>query len=433
MSVINPNRYPVDYTGTAQTNLIENEVVVLTTNNVRVFIPDSAPYFTDSIQLVDTTTGLTLNSTQWKPYYVVQAATALTPVGKTVCIAVAITDQAVSNNLSITYQTVGGDYVTGYESILPLLQTLTADTRPVTFPNVIDSPTAYLPTQHLENINDTMGWEYVINIIDQLKMTVLLGDSVKKDAVLNYIEQSLSASDAIVNAQLSPTSTFGLHVNDTNNPHGVTKTQINLGNVLNYGVAALTDVTATTPPTNLYVTADVVAAAVKNAINLGMDVHISDYNNPHQVTKAQINLGNVLNYGVATLSELTTPDQASPKYVTNVNLNAYLSDWFTTQQNSISASFTSLNASVSSAATSAQSAIVQAQAAQAAADQAISQGNSTLAIVQAAQLIANQNAQNIANAVSTVTTYFTTYVAQATTNSYNSGYAAGYAAGLAAK
>jgi hypothetical protein len=433
MSVINPNRYPVDYTGTAQTNLIENEVVVLTTNNVRVFIPDSAPYFTDSIQLVDTTTGLTLNSTQWKPYYVVQAATALTPVGKTVCIAVAITDQAVSNNLSITYQTVGGDYVTGYESILPLLQTLTADTRPVTFPNVIDSPTAYLPTQHLENINDTMGWEYVINIIDQLKMTVLLGDSVKKDAVLNYIEQSLSASDAIINAQVSPTSTFGQHVTATNNPHNVTKAQIGLGNVLNYGIAVLTDITATTPPTNLYVTADVVAAAVKNAINLGMDVHIADYNNPHGVTKAQVGLGSVLNYGIASVAELTTPDQASPKYVTNVNLNSYLTTWFSNQQASINASFTSLNSSISTASVSALTAISQAQAAQATAEEALNQGTSTLEIVQAAQLIANQNAQNITNAVTTVTTYFTTYVAQATTNAYQAGYASGYSAGLAAK
>lgn len=433
MPSINPNRYPVDYTGTAPSNLVQNEAVVLATRKVRVFVPAQAPYFTNTMVIKDATSGATLNSTQWKSYYVVQAATALTGMNLTVCVAVAILDQGVSNNLTISYQTVGGDYVGGYDNILQLVQSLTADTRPVTYPNVINAPTAFTPSQHLQSLNNTLGWEYVIGAVEQLKMTILLGDDVKKDAVLNYITQSLASSNAVVSAQTGGGSAFGAHVTSTNNPHNVTPTQLNLGNVQNYGVATLAQVTQTTPPTNLYVTADVVSAAVKNAINLGMDVHIANTSNPHGVTPTQIGLGLVQNYSVATLTELQTPVAGTPRYVTNTVLGQYLTTWFTSQQTSIASSFSTLNASVSSASNTAQSAVVQAQAAQATAAQALSQGNATLAAVQAAQGVADQNAASVSGSVSTVTTYFNTYVAQATSNAYTSGYNAGYAAGLSAK
>ena len=82
------------------------------------------------------------------------------------------------------------------------------------------------------------------------------------------------------------------HVIDYNNPHKVDKTQVGLGNVDNTSDKdkPVSDATLT------------IINEVKESINSGnttitdnLNKHISDYNNPHKVTKDQVGLGNVDN------------------------------------------------------------------------------------------------------------------------------------------
>lgn len=426
MPTVNPNRYPLDYTGTASTNKIAGESVTTTTRKIRVFIPSAAPYFVSSMRIVDAADGKVLNDTQWKPYYVVQAATALAGQGQVVCVAVAVIDQAVSNNLTIDYQTVGSDYVTGYDSILQLLNAVLVDDRPVTYPNVLDAPSAYATGAHLHTTNGTLGWEYLITMLEQLKMTMLLGDTVNKDAVLKYIDTVLAGSNAVTASELSPTSSFGQHVNATNNPHNVTKAQLGLSSVQNYGLATLLDIASSTPPNNLYVTADVVSAAVQNAVNLGMDAHILRTDNPHGVTKSQIGLGNLLNYGVATLAELQSPNPATPKYITNVVLGDYLNAYFANQSTTISTTLGAINTNINATATATASANAQYQTLQASITQSLQLSQSAVGQAQAALDVANQNALNITASVETAEAHVENYLRQAVTAAYNSGYSAGY-------
>ena len=81
-----------------------------------------------------------------------------------------------------------------------------------------------------------------------------------KSAYVAAVEAGYSGNEDTFNAQMSAVAT---HVSDTNNPHGVTKSQVGLSNVDNVKQAPYT--------------------------------HVSDNANPHGVTKAQVGLGNVDN------------------------------------------------------------------------------------------------------------------------------------------
>lgn len=75
-------------------------------------------------------------------------------------------------------------------------------------------------------------------------------------------------------------STLNAHVNDTSNPHSVTKSQVGLGNVDNTSDADKP-----------------VSTAQQNALDLkanqsSLTAHTGNTNNPHSVTKAQVGLGN---------------------------------------------------------------------------------------------------------------------------------------------
>lgn len=431
MTTLNPNRYPVDLTGTAASNKISSEPVMLTTRKVRVFSPLQAPFFAKNIIIVDTATGQPLTATQYKCYNLLEVPTKLAGIGNEVYSCVVVTDQGVSNNLIITYQTVGGDYVSGFDSIVRLVKDLTQDSRPVTWDNVIDRPTQFEPNQHLHPVSETIGWEYLISAIQQLATVLMLGDDVKKDFILQYIDAALANSNAEANANLGVGSPFGQHVNDTNNPHGVTANTINLGNVQNFPIATLTEVFAGIA-SNRYVTVDQVATAVQNAVNLGMDAHIARTDNPHGVTKALVGLSNVLNYATAIIDDLNAPDSANPLYVTNVVLAAWLSQYFTAQAASIATTVAAINASITSALNAATDAKTAALAAQNSANLATNQTAQAVNSANAALTQAQLNATAVLNSQSAAMALISQYVTQAVAAAETAGYDRGYAAGRAA-
>lgn len=95
---------------------------------------------------------------------------------------------------------------------------------------------------------------------------------------------------------------FDLHANATTNPHLVTKTQVGLGSVVNYGIATQAEAEAGAIST-AYMTPLMTRKAIE-AIAVGsVGAHLADLNNPHQVTKTQVGLSLVQNFGIATQPE----------------------------------------------------------------------------------------------------------------------------------
>lgn len=123
--------------------------------------------------------------------------------------------------------------------------------------------------------------EIQISALPQATLPIELSD-------IFHLKQGIEDKRCTLEQLLDP------HASLRNNPHGVTKVQVELGNVLN----ALQLVAAN----NLSDIVDVAEARANlqimssDEVNQLIQAHINDKNNPHNTTKSQVGLGNVQNW-----------------------------------------------------------------------------------------------------------------------------------------
>ena len=113
--------------------------------------------------------------------------------------------------------------------------------------------------------------------------------------------QSVAIADA-KSAGTSAQTIINNHATNKNNPHGVTASQIGLGNVNNTS-------DANKPVSTAQATAIADAKAAGTSAQTTINSHLSNKNNPHTVTAEQVGLGNVPN--VATNDQTPTYTVAS--------------------------------------------------------------------------------------------------------------------------
>jgi hypothetical protein len=111
-----------------------------------------------------------------------------------------------------------------------------------------------------------------------------------------HVEEDITDLDKYTQAQTN--LRISDHAARLNNPHGVTKSQVSLGNVENLSSIDLFSSTASSTY-RAEIISDVEDLIDENKVSLGN--HASATNNPHGVTKAQVSLGNVPNIDVKAL------------------------------------------------------------------------------------------------------------------------------------
>lgn len=118
-------------------------------------------------------------------------------------------------------------------------------------------------------------------------------------------KELVSSIDAVTAAILASNG-GGLtaHLQDLNNPHATTKAQVGLGAVQNYGIATQLQAEAGTA-SNVYMTPLRTANAIAKLGKALVDAHEQRTDNPHGVNKSQVGLPLVQNYAMATLAEAT--------------------------------------------------------------------------------------------------------------------------------
>lgn len=304
-----PYRYPLDPTGVSPDNLVVGEIHELPNRTVRAFAPLYGGFFSESVVVRDRATGLPLvKGTQYRAAELYEFPTGRW--GKEICGIILVLDPAVSNSVELDYQALGGEYSTNVDAIISMLNDLMID-RPVSWPDIIGKPDEYNPAAHFHDAGDIYGFEYVVNAIERLRQAILTGDSASHDELLRYIDrQDQDIRDDMDAIQAS----INDHASNVNNPHNVTKAQVGLGSVENYPVA--TPQQATDGTGNAYMTPALVKQVV-DALGDAFTDHINNTNNPHNTTKAHVGLGSVENYAVATEAESTTDALTNPlRYMT---------------------------------------------------------------------------------------------------------------------
>ena len=323
MTTLLPARYALDLSGESANNTIADEAHTLVQNRVRVIAPLHAPYFASSLVVHDTTTHTDLTPDQYECMQLLATPTAMCAPGLEVYALIAIIDPRVSAEVSLSYQTVGGDYLVSYETVRVLTQTLSADTRSPTWYSVLNQPDGLSPSLHLHPVGDAVGWEYIAEALEQLRQTVLMGDALGHDALLAYIDAQVLSLQSYAAGLVAESSVIGVHLASRANPHQVSKTQVGLGLVQNYPVATLAEAVAGTA-TDRYMTPALVKSVVgADDPGWSWSSHLQDKANPHQVTKAQLGLGAVENYPIASDAQALAATSAA-HYLTPSNLGASL-------------------------------------------------------------------------------------------------------------
>lgn len=297
MSVPPIIQYPLDLDGTSPTNLVVGERREITTNTARVFVPKAGPFYTGSFTIINVDTGLPLVPVD--DFVLAQPfSQASLRSGKDVQCAVVIKAQAPIT-VEISYQVVGGEYSWNLAALADLLEQVNLDERPIKWGSIIGRPTAYPPAPHIHDIGDSYGWEYVVWQLERITNAILVGDEASHDELrqqMQIIRDQLQANIDAVDDKVDA------HLNDFNNPHKTTKAQVGLGLVENYQVASSAEALAGTV-NNRYMTPTLVGILANRISQELVDAHEAKQNNPHNVTKAQVGLGNVDNYLTATQAQ----------------------------------------------------------------------------------------------------------------------------------
>lgn len=224
-------RYAEDMTGINPNNLVLNEVHETVNTRVRAIAPFHGPFYSDSVELRDNITGVPL--VKDLDYFCVEYyETPSLKSGKEVCAIVLIVNENIaSNDFSMDYQVVGGEFSYSYDAIAELVNKVMDDTRPVNWPNILNIPPRFQPAPHRHDVGDTFGWEYVVAQLEQIRRAILVGDSASHDEIYRYIDYRI---DVEVRGMLDTLEALlNDHINDKGNPHQVTKAQVGLGNLPN--------------------------------------------------------------------------------------------------------------------------------------------------------------------------------------------------------
>lgn len=294
-------KYPLDLTGVSPDNLVISEPHTLASGSKRALVPNYGAFFVKGMSLLDVATGEELvPGEQYVPimYYEEPSERAAMEV----CAGVIVTDETVGDEVRFTYQVVGGDYINITPVIIQLIAETNLDDRAVIWGDLLGRPDAFPAAKHLHDLGDIYGFEYVVAALDRITEAILVGDEASHQEIMLYLEDRYQKMTDHINAVDSRLSD---HKADLDNPHQVTKAQTGLGLVENYPPSDKL-IAEQGSSTTHYMTPLRTAEAIDHQIGVQFRQHRDDQDNPHNVTKAQTGLGLVDNFATSTQTAAET-------------------------------------------------------------------------------------------------------------------------------
>ena len=134
----------------------------------------------------------------------------------------------------------------------------------------------------------------------------------------NLLSQAVQSLNIVLPPLLR--TEFLAHLTNYNNPHEVTAEQVGLGNVVNLPVLTTQEIQAGDTSLEAYVTYNLLSEAIGSLPNTGILTptqkseflaHLTNYDNPHQVTAEQVGLGNVANLPPISNTDITNVNNGS--------------------------------------------------------------------------------------------------------------------------
>lgn len=275
--------YPFDPTGLADSNIVPDEIHTLTEVNAqsyRILIPTFAPFYLGNFTITHTdSSGQTRPLIEDVDYtFCLPYIGATRSIGQMVYGGVSINDLIVNGVLKVTYRTLGGDWIADTNYVLNMLAEHVYNPRITVWDVVTNKSTMFPPINHDQTMDYVYGHQDLINSLNSVA-----------DSIIGGPDQGTPAIH---------------HLLDENNPHHVTKAQVGLADVVNYPQASDEEVDSLTPVDKYFTLRQLLLLGIIGVDAGLLATHIGDHTNPHNVTKAQVGLSDVVNLPLATPEDI---------------------------------------------------------------------------------------------------------------------------------
>lgn len=187
-------RYPLDLTGNHPDNRVMAEVHSITPQE-RIFNVMAGAFYTASVQI--TYLGEQLKAHEdFRFHRVVEDA--IRQSGKDVAMLIEITDKAISGDIEVRYQAVGGEFQNIHESLVEMLENYKHDARGTFYKDIIEKPRFFEPVRHLTSIYDIYGLNPIAGPLNEL-VSIARHRATKENSSLlirlHRIEQMIHDAD----------------------------------------------------------------------------------------------------------------------------------------------------------------------------------------------------------------------------------------------
>lgn len=170
--------YPVDYTGTAVSNRIANEphtISEINGDNYRLIVPEKSPFYDTNFILVHQGSGKILDrGTDYEFGHVYRDMSL--HINKVVYGSIMILNPKLSGNFTISYNTLGGEFIQATRELTRVAAELLYNPRQVTLDDIVDMPAKLPPRDHGHNAKtDIVGMDDVVTVLETI-VTVISGN-----------------------------------------------------------------------------------------------------------------------------------------------------------------------------------------------------------------------------------------------------------------
>lgn len=194
-------RYQLDLTGTSSNNRVTGERHSLAQDRNRALAPLYGPFFAESVVLTEHSTGRTLiKDTHYN--FVGLSGICTRQTGKDIFYIILVTDPDVLPDVDVTYQTIGGEHTYSAELLVQMVNTALVADPAASYYSLLDLPENMDPTQHLHNAGEPIGFEYVVGILERIRMAIAAGQMPAYHAAIKMITDLFGSTDARFTALL---------------------------------------------------------------------------------------------------------------------------------------------------------------------------------------------------------------------------------------
>ncbi len=174
-----PSLYPLDTSGNAASNLVVDELHTTNEAHFRDYfflVPIFAPFFVDNFSLKMNLGGVITELSEGPHYsFALEYVAGTRSTGKPMYGAISLNNINVSALLSITYQTLGGDWVVDRLHVLNTLAEKLYNPKTTTWDVITDKPEIFPPEPHFNDYNNFYGLEEEVQALNQIRDAIANG------------------------------------------------------------------------------------------------------------------------------------------------------------------------------------------------------------------------------------------------------------------